>query len=511
MTLTPQQRTDAATLLIDHARKDPAVFNRLVYRDSTNGKPWEMQWFQREWEDAIESNDWPIDPDGQPIVRLVILAPAGHAKTESIARSWLTRRIAKNPNLKAVILCNEQGAGNERLEAVSGDIKTNKRLQAVYPGLRPAAGKKWREDRIFCERDIDSKDPTLQAVGVHGAVIGARLNIGVVDDPCDFESTFTSHQRAKTLKWFNVTFTTRFDGRGIIVVIMTSWHEDDLGHALVREHGYKLMHYEACNEKFENVLWPEKFPEDLLRKMHATDPGPIEFSRTYRNKIMDDSFRRIQMAWIQKCLDRGLGIPAGVVPEGATATYTGVDPAGGRSKTRGDMSALFTFSTMPNGDRHAIEAEEDRITSPELRGKIETKWNLWHPLFCVEDNGVQVWLKQEVIHQSAIQIVGRDTGGEKWNPSTGVESIGIEMYNGKWIIPSVMGPQGKAVAATTGLQAWVDQMANFEHGAHTGDLLMANYIGRCVAREEESRQRKRISGIRIGKGVSRESPWRSGR
>jgi hypothetical protein len=494
--VTPESNRALLTeYLLREARKDPAVFNRLVYRDSRNGKPWEMQEFQREWEEAIEAHD-----------RIVIFAPMGHAKTESIARSWLTRKIAQNPELKAAVVCNKEGPAVDRVLAVRGDIESNPRLHAVYPHLKP--GGKWLDSAFTVERGIHSKDPTLQAVSVGGDVIGARLDVGVVDDPVNQKLTLTHEQRKKVLKWFLITFETRFDGRGKIVVIMTSWHENDLGHMLVKHHGYHEIRMEACDANFQNILWPEKFPEEMLRHMQSVNPGPVEFARGYRNIIMDDSFRRIKMEWIQKCLDRGLGLDAGVVPQGATAVYCGVDPAGGRSKNRGDFSALFTFATMPNGDRYAIDGEEDRITSPELRSKIMTKWNLYHPLICVESNGVQIWLEQEIVAQSAIQIESRDTGRDKSDPSTGVESIGNEMNNAKWIIPSELGPGGRAIAATPGLQAWVDQMTNYELGAHTGDMLMACYVARCVAREKESCQPLDVSGIDFGAGLERKSNWR---
>ena len=497
MDLSRQQRLAMAELGIREARKDIGAFNLLVYRNE-DGQPWETTSFQREWHDLIADHDWPLDQDGEPIVRLVIFAPAGHGKTGQIARSWITRCVGENPNKHAAILCNEHSAAKKRLLAIREDIENNARLLAVYPKLRRHPRQPWTDSALYCDRDVASVDPTLQAVGIHGALIGARLHYGVMDDPSDMENTATVAQRKKTIRWINSTFVSRFDSRGQIVCIMTSWDEDDVGHLLIKEYGWKGVRYEACDENFENLLWPERFDADALRRLHSGEGavGPVEFARQYRNVIMDDTFRRIKMEDIQKALDRGLGIQPGEKPNGAVATICGVDPAGGRSKRKGDFSALFTFSVMPNGDRCVIDAELDRITSPELRRKIETKWNLWSPLIVAESNGVQIWLEQEVVVSSAVQIMSIDTGKEKWDPATGVESIGIELHNGKWVIPSVEGAGGRAVPATPGLQAWVDQMANFEINSHTGDLLMASYIGRCKAREiERNKNRRRATNI----------------
>jgi len=507
MTLAREDREALVRTLVRRARTDPAVFNSLVYRDSRTGKPWQMQPFQREWEDAISAQDWLLDPDGKPIIRLVIFAPAGHAKTECIARSWLTRQIASNPNAKAAILCNEQSAAVDRLMAIRRDIESNPRLKAIYPDLNPDPAGKWQDRELFCAGAVNAKDPTLQALGIGGAVIGARLDVGVVDDPCDFENTWTAAQREKSLSWYLATFESRFDGRGRIVVIMTSWDEEDLGHQLVARHGYRMMRYEACDADFGNILWPERFSGELLRQM-AARMGPVEFARQMRNIIMDDSFRRIKEEWVKKGLDRGRGIPAGVVPAGAICTITALDPAGGKHKRKGDLSSFFTASLMPNGDRHLVEVDSGRMTSPELKKAIGRKHDAYRSLIGVEDNGVQDWLRQDVAENTSIPIVGRGTTADKWDPATGVESIGLELYNGKWIIPSLLDANGIVRPATAEIGEWIREMLGFQLGAHTGDRLMASYIWRCIAREEETRQRKRIGGIRVGVGMTQSSPWR---
>jgi hypothetical protein len=125
-------------------------------------------------------------------------------------------------------------------------------------------------------------------------------------------------------------------------------------------------------------------------------------------------------------------------------------------------------------------------------------------MFAVEDNGVQDWLRQEVVNDSAIPIVGRSTTAEKWNPATGVESIGLELANGKWIIPATA--EGRP--ATAEIQAWVDDMLTFQHGAHTGDRLMASYVCRSEIRELEAAQEARRQAVpRFGSGLEQRNEW----
>ena len=503
-------------ILLHEARKDTTVYNRLVYRDDITGKPWETQPFQLEWEGAIEAPDepWPLDEHGKPIIRLVLLAPAGHGKSQQFARSYITRKMGEatlrgDPVPRCVVLSNVSDQAEKRTMLVRDDIDSNERLRAVYPDLKRSAGGVWTSTRMRLESPVPTTDPHVQAIGIGGPLLGSRVDIGIVDDPCDMENTWTHGQRQKVLRWYLSTFSTRFDGRGTVIVIMTSWHEEDLGHLLVRDYGYRMLRYEACDENLDNRLWPSKFTEAKLRYMRDTEPGPIEFARTMRNIIMDDSFRKIKMDWIQAALQRGLRVKAGVAPKGAKWIATFLDPAGGKRNRKGDLAATFTGALMPNGDRQVIEVDSGRWTSPEMKRKLIASHDTYGAKVGVEDNGVQGWIQQDIVAETSIDVITKTTTSEKWDPATGVDSIGLELYNGKWIIPSIPDDNGFPRPATKEIGEWIREMLNFQVGAHTGDRLMASYGWRQLAAEQETRQRRRPGGIRVG-GVTQANPWRQG-
>lgn len=481
-------RALAAALLVEQARHDLETFNWFCFR-SKEGKRWETQPFHAEWDRLIQEHD-----------RLVILAPAGHGKSEQIARSWVLRQIAGNPNLTGAIVSNTDNQATNRMRLVAQDIRVNEAFHAVFPHVRmesrPGFWPLDSDKGFIVERQVSGKDPTLQAVGIHGALLGARLDWAVIDDPCDMENTWTAAQRDKALRWIVSTLLSRFDGRGKVVVIQTAWHEDDIGHALARKHGFKLVRYAACNEDFKDILWPDRYDEALLRHMYQHGLGPVEFTRTMLNRIMSDDFRRIKHEWIQAGLLRGRGVPLGVVPPGARFTVAGLDPSSGKKKKegRGDFSAFFVIAVFANGDRQVVDCIAGRMTSPELREQIKALHAKYGCLIGVEDNGVQDWLRQDVVAETAIPIVGRSTTAQKWDPGTGVESIGLELQNGKWIIPAM----ADGTPASDTLRRWIDEMLTFQVGAHTGDILMACYVARNIAREEETRHQRSFDGIVLG-------------
>jgi hypothetical protein len=61
--------------------------------------------------------------------------------------------------------------------------QTNPPLREIFPAPRPASGSrtKWSDDEII-ECSINSRDASVIALGLYGAILGARLDLLVIDD-----------------------------------------------------------------------------------------------------------------------------------------------------------------------------------------------------------------------------------------------------------------------------------------------------------------------------------------
>jgi len=77
-----------------------------------------------------------------------------------------------------------------------------------------------------------------RAIGAGGAITGLRADLVILDDPVRSpqaaESPFT---RTHLWDWFNSDLMTRLKPSGAIVLITTSYHEDDLASRLLRGEG----------------------------------------------------------------------------------------------------------------------------------------------------------------------------------------------------------------------------------------------------------------------------------
>jgi hypothetical protein len=89
----------------------------------------------------------------------------------------------------------------------------------------------------------------------------------------------------------------------------------------------------------------------------------------------------------------------------------------------------------------------------------------------VESNGYQAALVRDMQEGTSLPIKGYATGGEKFDLEVGLNSMGVEFENNKWILP-----YGSQSASTIQIvDKLVDGMKRFPNG-HTEDILMATWF-----------------------------------
>ena len=101
----------------------------------------------------------------------------------------------------------------------------------------------------------------------------------------------------------------------------------------------------------------------------------------------------------------------------------------------------------------------------------------------VENNGVQQHIVDLVIEnqETVVPIVPYYTGVQKADPRFGVASMSSEFEGGRWIIPTQFkGVVHRNVAHE--IEEWTVEMMDYTPEQHTGDRLMASWIGREVGR-----------------------------
>jgi predicted phage terminase large subunit-like protein len=114
------------------------------------------------------------------------------------------------------------------------------------------------------------------ATGVEGPITGRRADLVVIDDPIKSHAEADSAAaRERLWEWYRSELVTRLKPGGRIVLVMTRWHEDDLGGRLLAAgDGWKQVKFTALAEPGDPLrrrpgaaLWPKwENAEALARK-----------------------------------------------------------------------------------------------------------------------------------------------------------------------------------------------------------------------------------------------------
>ena len=444
-------------------------FNYFCFRDK-EGNPWITTNFQLEWWRLIKDHN-----------RIVIFAPIEFAKTEQISRAWTLWQLGHNQNLCGAIISNTSSQATKILGEISEDICTNTHYQYLFPNVKPETrlGKfqKWTDKELMLEREFTGKDFSLQAIGVGGPLLGARLDFVILDDVMDFESSLTQGQRNKVMQWITSTVLSRLAKDGKCIVIMTAWHDDDVGHRLAKEHNFFKKSYKAILDDGSS-LWPEQWPISRLEEKRK-ELGEFEFARQLQNEIFSDEMRRFKRKWFEGCLEQGENY--GLVDsytERDLRVITGVDLAIGKGEEH-DFTVFFTLGIDRDGKKRPLNIQKGKMEFSEIINTFK-RLSLAFPetTFIVENNAAQDYVCQYLRDTTNIRIKGFTTGKQKADPILGLQGMAIDFENGKWIIPH----HPLTIE-------WIEGFLNWTPSAHTSDIVMASWFADSETKEREPKVR----------------------
>ena len=440
------------------------------------GKPLVNAPFHREWHRLLREHK-----------QVVLMASVEHAKTQQIAVGATLHALGTDPSIRCAIVSNSGGQSGKIMGAIRRHIDENARLAEVFPGLRrsPKEGDPWHSGAITVARDTISKDPSVQAVGVQGKVLGSRLDLIIVDDVLDFENTRGNDQIKKVIDWFDSTILSRLTDGGRVWCIGTPWHPSDLLHVLSTRHGWAHKKYPAVlNPSDPPAIWEPRWPEQFSRERLENivrSMTPLNFSRSYLCEARSDGASRFQESWIKGCMELGKGrtlVQRAPVTGGGRPLpcFTGVDLAIGKDQDS-HLTAMVTIALDPSGKRIVCDISSGRWQAPEILSRLKNIHDRFGSIILVEDNGAQSFLLQWA-GGMGIPVRPFTTGRNKTNEHFGVESIAVEMRSGLWVIPS--GMTGADTAPE--VDEWVREMLFYTPEGHTGDRLMASWFAREAAR-----------------------------
>jgi predicted phage terminase large subunit-like protein len=273
------------SVALQNARQKFDLFCSYCFTDD-KGQSWEVTDFHKEWQKTIDENS-----------HVVIFAPVEHGKTEQISIARVLWELGHDPNKRIAIISNTHGQAEKLAYSIQQHIEKNQSLHEVFPDLKP--GQRWRSSSFdVAGKNKTIKDYSVQALGCYGSLLGARLDLIIIDDICDRENTATQQQREKVISWVKSTVLTRLVEEGKVIVVGTAWHKSDLLHHFERLGSpWVTMRYKAYRPD-GTPLWPLRWSLKRLEEKRK-EIGSVEFSRQFLNEVIDSETSIFQPSWFR--------------------------------------------------------------------------------------------------------------------------------------------------------------------------------------------------------------------
>lgn len=209
--------------------------------------------------------------------------------------------LGKNPNLRIKVICADDDSASDRVIFLRDMITRNPRLHMVFPDLkRHETIEDWGKKSFTVQRDLYSKDSSVEAAGVMTSGTGQRADLILFDDVCNFQNAIQYPlDRAKVIQSFKNVWIPTLGPTGRAVYIANRHHELDLTSEIEKQTTiWKTLDMSVRGDPPWSP-WEERWTSEALLERQV-EIGDIEFDRTMRNILHPESDRKIQEAWIRR-------------------------------------------------------------------------------------------------------------------------------------------------------------------------------------------------------------------
>lgn len=275
---------------------------------------------QSEWAERLDDADLLYQADFEP---------RDHGKSELFTLAYPLRMLCLNPNIRILIIKNTKASAIKAISVIKTQLERNERLKAFYAaywqteyGVEDICNSdstegqsQWGAGAIYVKRTLVSQDPTVEAVGVGGAITGGHYDIIIVDDAEDPARMKTDTAYMDQIDWFTGTILQLREPWTKIIVVGTFkrasgdlydmirqnplWSTtiqsaiispklDEITYERVFNKEGRLVGVKNIRPKDIKVLCPEKWGIErlLMDREGAITPGQTD--NTWRREKMND-------------------------------------------------------------------------------------------------------------------------------------------------------------------------------------------------------------------------------
>lgn len=316
--------------------------------------------------------------------RVAILTPPQHGKSEFWSRWFPAWYRCAFPDRKVLLASYAfEWAQKWGRDARDAAAEVGPELFGVGLAKDPARADFW---------SLDVGAGYMAAAGVGGPTTGKGAHVFVVDDPHkNWQDASSLVHREAAWDWFRSVARTRFQPGAAAVLVMTRWHEDDLGGRILR-HGdetgkpWLVVSLPAIAEEDERgpfgwqrdageALWPDRYS---VADLEATklDVGSYFWSALYQQRPAPASgfiFHREMLRRYERTGDAFVlydeGGPRTVLAANCRRAFC-VDLAAS-TKTQADYTVVLVYAVTPERKILVLDVQKARLEGPDQAPLIQ--------------------------------------------------------------------------------------------------------------------------------------------
>ena len=369
--------------------------------------------------------------------KLLVLAPRGHGKS-LLAISYCVRQICMNRNTSILFISASAGQAEKRVRLIKQFLDSDKIVEDWADGEVMPAFKgpdtKWTSTQLYVKRSGASVDPTLEAIGSGGKITGAHVDIVVIDDLEDDLTTASPGVRQKTRDWLAATVTPILNQGGMMLVIGTRKHEQDVYAHMKTDPTFRVIEDNAILQWPQNyeyitnvdekgneyikqvkvegeykVLWPEFRPIEYLL-MERRSMGSHLFAREMQNQVQSEDDAIIKRDWVDKAKRSAYSFdiaPPINLDECTVVCGWDLSIEGDKKKAQSkdtDYTVGWCVARDPKGIIWVLDMFRDRgITQQQIMDAIVSMYERW------AEHVKEVWVEKNSFGALYVQQLQRTT------------------------------------------------------------------------------------------------------
>jgi predicted phage terminase large subunit-like protein len=368
---------------VEYARQDLGAFAKLMdpnYQDVAHAR------LVREQLELAERKE---------IRRLIVTMPPRHGKSRHCSEFFPAWLLGRDPSREIVIASH-----TDQLAEAKSRIVQNMLRSPMWPWPLVTLDFKTRG----VQRWMTTDGGQLLACGVRGSPVGFGADFLVIDDYHRHRQDADSPTIRDTVWTFwQEGGLTRLSPDGVVVILATRWHEDDLIGRLLNSQGaagWTVIELSAIYDDPNRVdplgrslgeaLWPERWPVEALPSVEKGEIDRRAWEAEYQQRPTALEGNLFHREWWQR-YDLEVMKARGLKPRLIT-----VDSAF-KTGVANDFSVAAVWGFMDNR-AYLMDLWRARVEFNDLEDALRGMWEKWH---------VPIYVEDKASGQSVIQTLRR--------------------------------------------------------------------------------------------------------